>query len=251
MRPLKQLRTYISFFNWKALILLCTNRPAFRAFLRKCRILYWEEKPGIVPVIDFYNLFPEAANTRSIINLISESSTGGTTIEELFYLSLIVKTLKPTTIFEIGTFDGGSAVHFALNSEDQETKIFSLDLPAANDVAFSETEWEFLRERRPGYFIERYKTVTVHQLFGNSMEFDFSPYYGQVDLLFIDGNHNADYVRHDTTEAMKMVRSGGVIVWHDFFGIPGEDVSDTLFHFAQNHPVYHIKNTCLAVLKKD
>lgn len=249
MRFLEQLLTYTGFINWKALTLLIKNRPAFRAFLRKIRIFYWEEHLASVPEKNFYNLFPEAINSQAVVKIIAEPATGGTTTDDLFFLSLMVKTLKPKIIFEIGTFDGVSAVHFALNSSDPKTLIYTLDLPPTNEIKFSELEWDFLKERRPGYFIERYQTTAVRQLFGNSMNFDFSPYYGQVDLMFIDGNHNAEYVRHDTAEALKMVRPGGVIVWHDFYGMPGEDVSDVIVQFARKYPIFRIKNTCLAVLK--
>ena len=36
-----------------------------------------------------------------------------------------------------------------------------------------------------------------------------------IDILFIDGNHNYDYVKKDYDNYGKNVRSGGLIVLHD------------------------------------
>lgn len=250
MKKFKQLAAYSGFINWNSLKLLWKNRSAFHNYLQKNKVLFWEENSNTIPKKDFYELFTIESMGRITVELVAEPCTGGTTIQELFFLSLMVRIIKPKIIFEIGTFDGASSVHFALNSVDSEAKIYTIDLPIVNELQFPEIEWDFLKERKPGYFIKHYETTAVHELFGNSIDFDFSPFYGQVDLMFIDGNHNAEYIRHDTAEALKMVKPGGVIVWHDYFGIPGEDVSVFLEKFAQNYAVYRIRKTCLAVLKK-
>lgn len=249
MKKLKQFVAYSGFISWNSLKLFWKNRSAFHNYLLKNKVMFWEENSKTIPVKDFYELFPIESIGRTTVELIAEPCTGGTTLQELFYLSLIVQVQKPQVVFEIGTFDGASSAHFAFNCADSAAKIYTLDLPVINELQFSEIEWDFLKERKPGYFIKRYETTTVHELFGNSIDFDFSPYYGQVDLMFIDGNHKTEYIRHDTSEALKMVKPGGVIVWHDYFGIPGEDVSDFLEKFARNYTVYRIRKTCLAVMK--
>jgi hypothetical protein len=47
---------------------------------------------------------------------------------ELYCLSLIARQFNPKIIFEIGTFDGRTTLHFALNSPEL-TKIHTLDIP--------------------------------------------------------------------------------------------------------------------------
>ncbi|HSG98734.1 MAG TPA: class I SAM-dependent methyltransferase, partial [candidate division Zixibacteria bacterium] len=56
----------------------------------------------------------------------------------------------------------------------------------------------------------------ITQLYGNSQTYDFSEFYAAMDLVFIDGAHHYDAVVNDTNNALKMIRPGGVIVWHDF-----------------------------------
>ena len=39
--------------------------------------------------------------------------------------------------------------------------------------------------------------------------------------MFVDGSHAYDYVRKDTDTAMRLVRPGGVVLWHDYGVWPG------------------------------
>lgn len=56
----------------------------------------------------------------------------------------------------------------------------------------------------------------IRQVYGDSVNFDFSPYHGVMDVVFIDGAHTADYVKNDTEKALKMLRpEGGLMIWHD------------------------------------
>jgi len=41
------------------------------------------------------------------------------------------------------------------------------------------------------------------------------------DLCFIDADHSYEGVKRDTILARRMVKSGGVIVWHDYNNVPG------------------------------
>src|SRR5437899_236410 len=47
---------------------------------------------------------------------------------DLVSLCLISRLIQPKIVFEIGTFEGVSALHFALNSPDNCT-VYTLDLP--------------------------------------------------------------------------------------------------------------------------
>ena len=61
------------------------------------------------------------------------------------------------------------------------------------------------------------KKVTLIQHDTNS--FDFST-IGRFDLVFIDGDHSADGANSDTLNAVKVLKPGGVIIWHDFMSLP-------------------------------
>jgi Methyltransferase domain len=57
----------------------------------------------------------------------------------------------------------------------------------------------------------------VAQVYTDSREWDTSHYPdGFFDSCLIDGGHTRDIVVNDTMQALRLVRSGGVIMWHDF-----------------------------------
>ncbi len=56
----------------------------------------------------------------------------------------------------------------------------------------------------------------ITQLYGDSRRFDFSPYFGAMDLVVVDGSHEADCVTADTESALKMVTAEGLVVWDDY-----------------------------------
>jgi predicted O-methyltransferase YrrM len=49
----------------------------------------------------------------------------------------------------------------------------------------------------------------------DSATFDEAPYVGQMDFVFVDGAHNAAYVRNDSEKGWRMLRPGGIMAWHD------------------------------------
>ena len=59
--------------------------------------------------------------------------------------------------------------------------------------------------------------ANVTHLQGNSQTFDFTPYYHQYELVFIDGDHHFEAVKKDTQTAFNLLRDDkSVIVWHDY-----------------------------------
>jgi predicted O-methyltransferase YrrM len=57
----------------------------------------------------------------------------------------------------------------------------------------------------------------VCQIYADSREWDTSAYPdGFFDSCLIDGGHTADIVENDTAIATRLVRPGGLVVWHDF-----------------------------------
>lgn len=57
----------------------------------------------------------------------------------------------------------------------------------------------------------------VAQIYTDSREWDISHYPdGFFDSCLIDGGHIPEIVVNDTMQALRLVRSGGLIMWHDF-----------------------------------
>ena len=114
---------------------------------------------------------------------------GNVDYSELYLLCALTKYIKPKNIFEIGTFDGLTTLHLALNSE-ADARIFTLDLPASlissTRFPLSELDKKLVDKACTG---EKFRGLglepKIEQLMGDSATFDFSPFYQEIDLIFI------------------------------------------------------------------
>jgi len=172
-------------------------------------------------------------------------------------LATLSHELKPKTVFEIGTYNGFTALHFAYNTPD-DAKVYTLDLPADFEVQdknnYSYDDLMVVELSKKNIARRVYKNdpmgKKVVELFGDSEKFDYSPYYGKMDMVFIDGNHSYRFVKSDTENAFKMLSPDGVIIWHDFDYIIHRDVFKYLNELASTHTLYSIPHTRFAIYGK-
>lgn len=69
----------------------------------------------------------------------------------------------------------------------------------------------------------------------------------KCDAIFIDGDHSERAVRHDYALARSVVRSGGIIVFHDDNGLDVVDVSRVLDDLSDcGADITHVSGTWLA-----
>lgn len=196
-------------------------------------------------------LFPSVQGSQVCIRYLPGDGVADP-VDELAYLALITAALKPKVVFEIGTFRGRTALNFALNSPSDCT-IYTLDLPdGGHATGLSDTDSRVAQQAKPG---AAYKDAPeaarkIVQLYGDSREFDFSPYHDRADLVFVDAAHHYDAVVSDSINAKKMLRSGGAIVWHDFAAY-GEfnDVTRAVLDLFGTEEVIQIGATQLAVYR--
>ena len=91
----------------------------------------------------------------------------------------------------------------------------------------------------------------MQQLFGDSKALDDTPWHEQCDLVFVDGSHARSYVESDSAKAVRMVRPGGLVLWHDYRGaraVPG--VYEALNALATRLPLRHIAGTSFVVYRR-
>jgi len=183
---------------------------------------------------------------------------GNVSFEESLALAYLVESLKPRRTFEIGTFDGFSTYHLAMNGAP-DAEVLTLNLPAEDggSAALARgTDSEYFGDNKTHLELQRRGVGSVYraspaarkvrQLFGDSLTFDFSPYRGSIDLVFIDGGHSLECVAKDTESALAMLSDRGVIAWHDF-NVQHRDVYAFLRRFAETRKTYWIAGTRLAL----
>lgn len=157
-----------------------------------------------------------------------EKSTSLLAPRELVALCSLTKWLKPRIIFEMGTFRGGTAQNFSLNS-DKDTQIYSLDIAVNPDRLASVEKVTFLQ--------------------GDTFTFSFRPWRGKCDLVFVDASHEEAAVRNDTKQALKILSPGGTLIWHDFCPkFPG--VVTSVLELAKTLKIHRIAGTNLAVYRR-
>jgi Methyltransferase domain len=109
--------------------------------------------------------------------------------------------------------DNGSAVYGAYPEELSDLKEWGTRLgcqasnwPQTDNIPFV------------GYkYILRGFGHRVAQIYTDSRQWDSSHYpNGFFDSCLIDGGHTPEIVVHDTMQALRLVRRGGLILWHDF-----------------------------------
>ncbi|NGX38839.1 MAG: hypothetical protein KR126chlam1_00154 [Chlamydiae bacterium] len=150
------------------------------------------------------------------------SRNGNLSAYELMIIATVVAHRAPMRILEIGTFDGNTTLQMALNAPE-EAVIHTIDLPenapkTAQPVLDSDLQYIHDKKKLTRKFTSSSVAGKIIQHMGDSTNFDFSKFTeeGPLDLIFIDGGHSYDCVKSDTENALKILKSGGVIFWHDF-----------------------------------
>jgi hypothetical protein len=134
---------------------------------------------------------------------------GNVSALESLVIAGLTAACAPSRCFEIGTFDGRTALTLAANCANG-ARIFSLDLPADQletaALALERADRAYVDKPLVGSrLLGRPEAQRVTQLLGDSATFDFTPYHGQVDLVFVDGAHHYEYVMSDSRQALKML----------------------------------------------
>lgn len=91
----------------------------------------------------------------------------------------------------------------------------------------------------------------ITQHYGDSKAFDESPYLARCDFVFVDGAHAYSYVVSDSRKALRMVRPGGVVLWHDYSGPRGaHGVFRALNELSTEIELLHLAGTTLVFHRK-
>jgi len=199
--------------------------------------------------IPFLRLYPEARAQTVALGEVRYTQSNATPYE--IYCLLCVAMLKRAqSIFEIGTYDGATTYQFAKSCP--ESTIWTIDLAPEMVSSIQEhlvvEEASNVQNRGVGArYNQTPEEKQVIQLYGDSTQHDYRQYHSKMDLVFIDACHEYEFVRADSETALKLIKSDGVILWHDYEpGWPG--VVRAVDELSAKYPIKHIDKTALAVL---
>lgn len=173
-------------------------------------------------------------------------------IESLLLIKLM-RVTQPKYLFEFGTYKGLTTRLLLANLPPaggvQGERIFTLDLPALENVHFQGTDVDLAREAlnfERKYLGEKNKSL-VKQILHDSMTFDPAPYRDKFQFVFIDGNHEVNYVRKDTANSFEMFsKDKGCIIWHDYGHPEFGELTQYLEDLGKEMPIYHVEHTKMA-----
>jgi predicted O-methyltransferase YrrM len=154
-------------------------------------------------------------------------------VDELAEFAGIVRKMQPRSVLEIGTAQGGVFWLFCKISAPDATLI-SLDLPPSDRHSGGQPVFVDLdRMKKSG---QRVKKVLGDSHDLATLQNVRSILAGQpLDLLLIDGDHTYAGVRRDYEMYGALVRSGGIIAFHDIIQTDWEGCKvDLLWHELQH-----------------
>ncbi|MDX8390502.1 MAG: class I SAM-dependent methyltransferase [Mariprofundaceae bacterium] len=217
-----------------------------RFFSRQLRGKLRDQQATTLPKISWRRVDPK--KTLRLIE--TNKAQGNVSLAEVVILAKVAGGVQAgDQIVEIGTFDGRTTLNMAVNSPD-DCPLFTLDLPQGDDTAFDVEEGEksFIEKAVSGArFLssDEPNAKKITQMFGDSATFDFSEHFGKAGLFFVDGSHAYDYAKIDTATAMKVIRPGGIIIWHDYGVWQGVTKALEEIEAEQHLGLNHIRGTSL------
>jgi predicted O-methyltransferase YrrM len=202
---------------------------------------------GSLRRVDFAKVFPDNADISfSITNPFSRIHNTSISLYELCCILSIVKQKNMARILEIGTFDGNTALNLSANIPEHG-RVVTVDFPLAkgepNQRLWARTPVDLLGRQFKGTGL----ADKIVQVEGDSLSLNWDKLGSDFDLAFIDGNHQPHYVEKDTSNAIKVLKNPGYIIWHDYGFLYG--VTKIVDSFAKSMNIYAIADTRLAVAR--
>jgi FkbM family methyltransferase len=152
----------------------------------------------------------------------------------------IYRNFRPRRHLEFGTWQGTGTLYCL---EECDATVWTINLPGGENKASGQPAYALYPDelasakqwaREIGmaeqdsyrtdclgfigrFYLEKGLGSRVCQIYGDSTKWDISNYPpGFFDTALIDGGHQEDVVISDTAKAFELLRSGGLIMWHDF-----------------------------------
>ena len=118
----------------------------------------------------------------------------------------------PKILLEIGTAHGHTTALMAENAPN--AKVYTVNIsPEEINAGGKFTTFAPSREEI-GYFYRDRGLKDIVQLFENTK--NWKPDFGPINVAFIDGSHDSEFVYNDTIKVLNCCQPGSLIIWHDY-----------------------------------
>ncbi|MGM4986967.1 class I SAM-dependent methyltransferase [Tardiphaga sp. 841_E9_N1_2] len=151
-------------------------------------------------------------------------------IDDAPILKYLYRNAQPKRHLEFGTWQGFGAT---LCADACDAEIWTLNLPEGERSQSGEMVYSSGQDASDsGDMIGwMYRAAghgaRVHQILADSQQWDTSGFAASFfDSVLVDGGHTPDVVKNDTEKSLPLLRSGGMMLWHDF--CPDHDTVEAL-----------------------
>ena len=156
----------------------------------------------------------------------------------------LLTDIRAQRVMEIGCNEGRTS-KVILENVPSITEYFGVDVFQGYRFACSVQEGE--TSDRPGKYAvgdPRFNLIVSER---GSFDLDPVDFGGLLDAIFIDGDHSDLAVEHDSLLAFQVVRSGGLVIWHDYHDLGKVGVKRVLeAHAKTGCDIKHVEGTWLA-----
>lgn len=119
---------------------------------------------------------------------------------------------NPKIILEIGTAHGRTTALMAKNAP--AATVYTVNIPPEEIHEGGKNVTFALARTEIGSYYREQGCANITQILANTR--DWEPEFGPIDVAYIDGCHDADFVYNDTRKVLSRCRPGSIILWHDF-----------------------------------
>lgn len=164
------------------------------------KVFNWSRNPILNDPIIFDFDYVEDINERRI----RDAESIGT----------VLCNVNPTIALEIGTAEGHTTALMAQNAP--LSQIYTLNISPEEILSGKGgtlTTVALEIERIGSYYREK-NLKNISQIYANSATWE--PDIGNIDVVFIDGCHDSEFVYNDTRKVLNYMKPGSFILWHDF-----------------------------------
>ena len=196
----------------------------------------------VIDIVDLLGTMDEKINPFSFLE-------GTSSPMDLALLKGLAKKIPAGEYFEIGTWRGESVSITA--STGIRCTTFNL-----SDVQLRKKNFSEKYISLHGFYSKQ--NPAVHQVYGDSRTFDFKSLSKKFDLIFIDDDHQFEFVKNDTAKMFELLKDErSVIVWHDYGNTPEDIRWDVLHGILEATPeqyrknLYRVSNTMCAIFTRE
>jgi predicted O-methyltransferase YrrM len=118
----------------------------------------------------------------------------------------------PKILLEIGTARGEGTAVMARNAPN--ATVYTVNIPPEEISTGGKVVTYAPSRDETGIYYREKGLKNIEQIFANTLRWE--PGFGPIDVAFVDGCHDAEFVYGDTKKILRKCRPGSVIVWHDF-----------------------------------